>query len=81
LLLYDALNQNPPEFVHLPLILSPSGGKLSKRDSSTAVQWYIDQGYEPEAVLNAVALLGWSPSDENQELLTMGQLAKEVDPA
>lgn len=45
LLLYHALDHQPPEFVHLPLILSPSGGKLSKRDNSTAVQWYITQGY------------------------------------
>jgi glutamyl/glutaminyl-tRNA synthetase len=53
-----------PKFYHLSLILDPEGGKLSKRKGAVAVHDFIKQGYMPEAVLNFVALLGWTPAIE-----------------
>ena len=50
-----------PEFAHLPLLLNSKGQKLSKRFGDVSVQSYRDAGFMPEAVLNAVALLGWNP--------------------
>ena len=78
LLLYRALGWAPPAFAHLPLILSPSGGKLSKRNAETmgipvSVRQYREAGYEPEALVNFLALLGWHPGDE-QELFTLEEL-------
>jgi glutamyl-tRNA synthetase len=77
-LLYDAFGWEPPAFAHLPLILSPSGGKLSKRNASTmgipvSVRDYREQGYEPEALVNFLALLGWHPGDD-RELFSLGEL-------
>ncbi len=59
-LLYAALGWEMPAIAHLPLILAPGGGKLSKRHGSTAVEEFRTQGYLPEALLNYLALLGWS---------------------
>ncbi|GAA5898429.1 hypothetical protein JCM6882_007773 [Rhodosporidiobolus microsporus] len=59
--LYDALELPRPEFAHLPLLVNPDGSKLSKRTGDVSVEQYIDKGYEPEALLNFVALMGWSP--------------------
>ena len=50
-----------PEFAHLPLLLNQKGQKLSKRFGDVSVQSYRDAGFMPEALLNAVALLGWNP--------------------
>ena len=70
-LMYDALGWEPPTFAHLPLILSPTGGKLSKRDANELgipvyVTDYREAGYEPDALLNFLALLGWSPGTEEE---------------
>jgi glutamyl-tRNA synthetase len=70
-LMYDALGWEPPTFAHLPLILSPNGGKLSKRDANALgipvyVTDYREAGYEPPALLNFLALLGWSPGTEQE---------------
>jgi len=70
-LMYDALGWEPPTFAHLPLILSPKGGKLSKRDANELgipvyVKDYREHGYEPEGLLNYLALLGWSPGTEDE---------------
>ena len=78
LLLYDAFGWSPPQMVHLPLILSPHGGKLSKRSATGLgipinVRDYRRQGYEPEALLNFLALLGWHPGD-GQEVFTKAEL-------
>ncbi|CEQ42409.1 SPOSA6832_04207 [Sporobolomyces salmonicolor] len=59
--LYDALNLERPQFAHLPLLINPDGSKLSKRAGDVKVEDYIAKGYEPEALLNFVALMGWSP--------------------
>ncbi len=79
-LLYDAFGWPPPAFAHLPLIMSPTGGKLSKRNADkmripVSVKDYIAQGYEPEALVNFLALLGWNPGDE-RELFTLSELVE-----
>ncbi len=61
--LYDALGWEPTAFAHLPLILGPDHKKLSKRTGDTALLDYRGQGYLPEAVMNFLALLGWSLDD------------------
>ena len=58
--LYDAFGWAPPAFAHMPLILAPGGGKLSKRHGSTAMEEFRSQGYLPEALMNYLVLLGWS---------------------
>lgn len=80
LLLYEAFGWDCPTMVHLPLILSPTGGKLSKRSAHrlglpVSVREYKQMGYEPEAVVNFLALLGWNPGTE-QEVFTLAELEK-----
>ena len=58
--LYDAFGWEPPKLAHMPLIMAPGGGKLSKRHGSTAMEEFRDQGFLPEALMNYLALLGWS---------------------
>jgi glutamyl-tRNA synthetase len=65
-LLYKALNWEPPLFAHLPMILGPDKSKLSKRHGATAVTEFQEQGYLPEAMLNFMALLGWSLDDKTE---------------
>ncbi|MEM6328345.1 MAG: glutamate--tRNA ligase [Bacteroidota bacterium] len=79
ILLYRALGWEPPALAHLPLILAPTGGKLSKRNADTLgipvnVHAYRDAGYEAEAVVNWLAFLGWNPGDE-REMFRLGSLA------
>jgi glutamyl-tRNA synthetase len=64
LLVYEALEQPPPAFAHLPLLLGPDGKKLSKRHGAASVQELRDRGYLPEAVRNYIALLGWGHGDD-----------------
>ena len=64
--LYRALGFTPPQFGHLPMLLGPDRDKLSKRHGATSVLEYRDQGYLPEAVLNFMALLGWSLDDRTE---------------
>jgi glutamyl-tRNA synthetase len=59
-LLYQAFGWDIPAFAHMPLILAPGGGKLSKRHGSTAMEQFREEGYLPEALMNYLALLGWS---------------------
>lgn len=66
--LYQALGIKPPRFAHLPLILNPDGSKMSKRDQGASVQFYIEEGYAPEAVINYLCLLGWSPKDNREKI-------------
>jgi len=70
-LLYQAMGWDVPTMAHLPLILSPTGGKLSKRNAEkqgipVSVSQYVEAGYEPEALVNFLALLGWNPGDERE---------------
>lgn len=68
ILLYKAFGWKPPQFAHLPLILGPDKSKLSKRHGATALLDYRDKGYLPEAMVNFLALLGWSPGDGREKL-------------
>jgi len=61
--IYEALGAQVPQFAHVGMILAPDRSKLSKRHGATAVSEFIEQGYLPEAFVNFIALLGWSPSD------------------
>jgi glutamyl-tRNA synthetase len=77
-LMYEALGWEPPTFAHLPLIMSPEGGKLSKRDANRLgipvyVKDYKEAGYEPEGLVNFLALLGWNPGTE-QELFSREEM-------
>lgn len=74
IVLYKYFGWEPPKFAHLPLLLNPDKSKLSKRQGDVAVEDYRDKGYLPEALLNYIALLGWSTEDsqqifENNELI------------
>jgi glutamyl-tRNA synthetase len=74
ILLYRAVGANLPLFAHVPLILGPDKKRLSKRHGATSVTEYARQGFLPEAMMNFLALLGWSPGS-NEELFTRDQLA------
>lgn len=76
--LYQALGATPPVFGHIPLILNQDGSKMSKRDQGAAVGSYIEGGYAPEAVVNYIALLGWSPKD-GTEKLSVSELVSRFD--
>ncbi|HHY13667.1 MAG TPA: glutamate--tRNA ligase [Thermoanaerobacterales bacterium] len=67
ILLYNALGFNTPKFAHVSLILGKDRSKMSKRHGSTWVEQYRDDGYLPEAVVNFLALLGWSPEGEEEK--------------
>jgi len=75
ILLYQALDWQPPQFAHLPMILGPDRSKLSKRHGATTIIEYEEQGYLPEAMSNFLALLGWS-LDDRTELLSREELIK-----
>lgn len=79
-IMYDAFGWTMPRMAHLPLIMSPVGGKLSKRDADeqgipVSVREYREAGYEPEALLNFLAFLGWNPGTE-EEVFSLGDLAE-----
>ena len=79
ILMYRFLGWEPPKLAHLPLIMSPEGGKLSKRDADDLgipvfVRDYQEEGYEPEALINFLAFLGWNPGTE-EEVFTLEELA------
>ncbi len=74
-LLYRALEWQPPRFAHLPIILGPDRARLSKRHGATSITEYQRQGYLPEAMVNFLALLGWS-LDDRTELLSRDELIK-----
>lgn len=75
LLIYKALGWQPPVIGHLPAVLGTDGKKLSKRTGSTFVVNFADDGYLPEALMNYVALVGWSPgSGSEQEIFSRSEL-------
>jgi len=77
-LLYEAFGWAAPEYVHLPNILNSEKKKLSKRQGDVAVEDFSKKGYLPEALINYIALLGWSPDDE-REIFTMEELIEHFD--
>ncbi len=76
--IYEALNWEPPKFIHLPLIVKKNNKKISKRLNDDNVLDLINVGFLPEAILNYVALLGWSPND-TKEFFTLDELIKIFD--
>jgi glutamyl-tRNA synthetase len=78
ILLFRALGHEPPAFAHLPLILNPDRTKMSKRKSQTAIDDYRAEGFIPEALVNYLALLGWSTGTE-EELLSLDELVERFD--
>ena len=77
-MIYEALGFQPPEFGHLSLILGQDKQKLSKRHGATSCQQYHEQGYLPEALLNFLALLGWSPQGD-REIFNLSELIERFD--
>jgi glutamyl-tRNA synthetase len=77
-LLFRALGHEPPAFAHLPLILNPDRTKMSKRKSQTAIGDYRAEGFIQEALVNYLALLGWSTGTE-EEVLSLDELVERFD--
>jgi len=87
-LLYECFGWQPPAMAHLPLIFNPDGSKMSKRDITSLeelpqgkvdadVETYIKAGYEKEAIINYIALLGWNPGEgEEQEVFSLPELVE-----
>ena len=73
LLIYRALGIEPPVIAHVPRVLGPDGAKLSKRHGATSVFEYRDQGFLPDAIVNFLALIGWS-LDDKTEIMSRAQL-------
>ena len=73
-------HDDQPVYAHMPLILGPGGGKLSKRHGAASVEEYRDAGYLPHALVNYLALLGWGPED-GREVLSIDELIAEFDVA
>jgi glutamyl-tRNA synthetase len=76
--LFNAFGVKPPHFAHIPLILNGDGSKMSKRDQGASLTSYLDEGFLPEAVVNYLCLLGWSPK-ENREKLTLAETIERFD--
>ncbi len=76
--LYDAFGWESPCYIHLPLITDENHKKLSKRSGHSSFEDLMEQGFLAEAVVNYIALLGWSPED-NREIFTLDELVREFD--
>lgn len=66
--LIHAFGKHPPRYAHIPLILNPSGSKMSKRDEGASIESYMNAGFLPEAVFNYLCLLGWTPRTDHEKL-------------
>lgn len=76
--LYDAFGWESPVYIHLPLITDENHKKLSKRSGHSSFEDLLEQGFLTEAVVNYIALLGWSP-EENREIFTLEELVRDFD--
>ena len=76
--LFRAFGVDPPKYAHIPLILNPDGTKMSKRDKGASLTTYMEEGYAPEAVVNYLCLLGWSPK-ENREVIAIRDIVQVFD--
>ena len=76
--LYDAFGWEVPKYIHCPLITDADHKKLSKRSGYSSYEDLIEQGFLPEAVVNFIALLGWSPENDN-EIFSLDELVKVFD--
>jgi glutamyl-tRNA synthetase len=77
-LLFEAFGAEPPRYAHVPLIVGPDRQPLSKRHGAVAVETFREEGILPEALFNYLALLGWSPGDE-EEILPRDELIRRFD--
>ncbi len=77
-LLYEAFGWQMPIHAHVPLLRNTDKSKLSKRSNPVWVSWYLEQGYLPEAMLNFLALMGWS-HPEGKEIFTMDEFIQKFD--
>lgn len=75
---YAALGWDEPTWVHIPIIRGPDKGKLSKRHGATSIRQYAEEGYLPEALLNFLALLGWS-KDETTTIMSFNEIVEAFD--
>jgi glutamyl-tRNA synthetase len=66
--LFRAFGVEPPKYAHIPLILNIDGTKMSKRDKGASLMTYVEEGYAPEAVVNYLCLLGWSPKGNREKV-------------
>ena len=78
LAMFKAFGVEAPKYAHIPLILNPEGSKMSKRDQGASLTTYMEGGYAPEAVVNYLYLLGWSPK-ENREVVPLQDVIKMFD--
>jgi nondiscriminating glutamyl-tRNA synthetase len=78
IVIWEALERTPPRFGHQPLVLAPDGQVMSKRRGAVAIGEYRRRGYVPEAVVNYMALLGWSYGDD-REFFTLEELERDFD--
>ncbi len=78
LAMFKAFGVEPPRYAHIPLILNPEGSKMSKRDQGASLTTYMEGGYAPEAVVNYLYLLGWSPK-ENREVVPLADVIRMFD--
>ena len=76
--LFRAFGVAPPQYAHIPLILNIDGSKMSKRDKGASLATYIEEGYAPEAVVNYLCLLGWSPKG-NREKISVPEVIELFD--
>ena len=79
ILMYQALEAPVPIFAHLPLILGPDKQRLSKRHGATSVGAYQEQGVLPEALVNFLALLGWTPPGQ-KEIVPIAEMIRDFEP-
>lgn len=79
IMIYNALGAPIPKFAHVPMILAPDRSKLSKRHGAQTVEEFREKGYLPEAILNYIVLLGWTPADPNKEIMSLEEMIAEFD--
>jgi len=73
--LYKTLGWKIPQFIHLPLVMGPDGSPLSKRHGDVSVEKFKEQGFLPESIINALAMLGWGPGDD-KEIFSKEEISK-----
>lgn len=76
--LFRAFGVEPPQYAHIPLILNIDGTKMSKRDKGASLTTYMEEGYAPEALVNYLCLLGWSPKN-NREKMPLNEVTEMFD--
>jgi glutamyl-tRNA synthetase len=77
--LFRAFGVDPPKYAHIPLILNPTDGtRMSKREKGASLTTYMEEGYAPEAVVNYLCLLGWSPKN-NREKMPISEVVESFD--